>query len=200
MLQLQYQSAEPFDVLQPYVFQMGPVDFYRQYIKAYPESESRRTILRGFRHYLRDLDKLGALVAVIVDGSFVTKKPNPGDIDISLFYDVESVNSMKPEEYTLLNNLSNDSILCQEANKRKYHTHPYHCVPIWHKPTEELTDISKDFTEKALSFWSGSRDNKTTKGVIIIVFRREEAEQLEALISWDPCCNSCPCRRARYGR
>ncbi|MEN9609413.1 MAG: hypothetical protein RLZZ628_227 [Bacteroidota bacterium] len=81
-----------FDIrgyLKPYeIIEMNPLLFETIFVESFEESVSRRLIFEAFQRYNSELS------AIIkepylqwVDGSFVTNKENPNDIDILTFID-----------------------------------------------------------------------------------------------------------------
>ena len=77
-----------------------------------PQSESRREVLSPQRNslcarllaYLEELRRVGIDAEVLVDGSFVTAKPDPNDIDLIVVLpaDHDFTHSLSPREYNLL--------------------------------------------------------------------------------------------------
>lgn len=77
-----------------------------------PQSESRREVLSPRRSslcarlqvYFEELCHLGIDAEVLVDGSFVTAKPEPNDIDLIVVLpaDHDFAGSLSPREYNLL--------------------------------------------------------------------------------------------------
>ncbi|ACT96896.1 DUF6932 family protein [Dyadobacter fermentans] len=76
-------NLKPYDVIQTDWF-----TFKAEFVDAFPHSETRRLIFENFSVYME------TLIAIIgtgfhqwIDGSFVTRKLNPGDIDFVTFID-----------------------------------------------------------------------------------------------------------------
>lgn len=77
-----------------------------------PQSESRREVLSSqrsslcgrLRAYLEELRYLGIGAEVLIDGSFVTAKPEPNDIDLIVVLpaDHDFARSLSPREYNFL--------------------------------------------------------------------------------------------------
>ena len=51
------------------------------------DTKKRKNLFHTFKHYLEGLKAHNVKYDLYIDGSFVTKKCSPGDIDILLFYD-----------------------------------------------------------------------------------------------------------------
>ncbi|MCY4584367.1 MAG: hypothetical protein OXE50_16475 [Chloroflexi bacterium] len=58
-------------------------------------TQQREKLISGLESYLRIWDESGFLSSVIIDGSFVTKKLNPGDIDMILAPKAEALFSLE---------------------------------------------------------------------------------------------------------
>ena len=54
-------------------------------VDAFPDSESRPDLIGGLRIVLETLRSVGIQGTLWIDGSFVTEKPNPNDIDVLLY-------------------------------------------------------------------------------------------------------------------
>lgn len=71
---------------------------------AFQGSDIRVRPFEKLKEYLRELGKTGFAAAVIIDGSFVTSKPEPEDIDLILIvaagHNFET--ELRPFEYNLL--------------------------------------------------------------------------------------------------
>lgn len=73
--------------LKPYTkIEMGLVEFERRFVLNIKESENRKLIFEEYSKYVFDLAELiGKPVIQWVDGSFLSKKINPRDIDVLTF-------------------------------------------------------------------------------------------------------------------
>ena len=84
--------------LKPYeLIEMNKQDFEATFVLAFEETSSRAKLFETFQTYISDLIRvIGTNFYIWVDGSFVTTKRNPNDIDIvtfipdSLFYQFEN--------------------------------------------------------------------------------------------------------------
>lgn len=73
----------------PYGIYSAKLDDIRERFCSYGNIELREKLFKTFEKYLKEILKHKVELEVYVDGSFVTDKSEPGDIDILLFYDVE---------------------------------------------------------------------------------------------------------------
>lgn len=71
---------------------------------TFQRSDTRPRIFDCFERYVRDLRTSGLVKAVLIDGSFVTGKDEPGDIDliIILHRDHDYTSTLRPFEYNAL--------------------------------------------------------------------------------------------------
>lgn len=65
-------------------------DFEDILVNAFPMDSTRHIILEGYKRYLASLkDVIKSNFYQWVDGSFVTEKMNPNDIDVVIFVDYD---------------------------------------------------------------------------------------------------------------
>jgi len=76
------------------------IDEIKEYFCSFGNKELRQNLFNTFEKYLNELKKHNTEYEIYVDGSFVTNKHEPGDIDILLFFNVEYNNK---EWLTLIN-------------------------------------------------------------------------------------------------
>lgn len=181
--QLQYQNTTPYETLVPGLQQVGPISLYYQCVKAFHESPTRRKIFYGFTSYIKTLHKMNVLVAVIINGSFVSKKPDPSDIDISLIFDADIIASLSNRDSLCFHHLTCDLCCWQHQNKKNFYTHPINCIPVWGNPSEYQKNTSKETFEKAVGFWAKSKDNSFSKGMLIVYLNRKAYHKMEVLFS-----------------
>ena len=66
-------------------------DFLTQFLENFPESNTRLNILKDFRTLIRAVSQISLPEYIWVDGSFVTSKQNPNDIDFCYFLDYKNL-------------------------------------------------------------------------------------------------------------
>lgn len=76
-------------IYQPGLFYENAEDAALKLIYDFPESQRRKGLFDNFVGYLRVLCSTYKPVEVWLDGSFVTKKLNPGDIDLLVVLPIE---------------------------------------------------------------------------------------------------------------
>jgi len=68
----------------------------QHFVQAFPHSETRQRLFENFQNYLNSFqEEIFPWFGQWVDGSFVTLKENPKDIDVVTFLDWEVVESKK---------------------------------------------------------------------------------------------------------
>lgn len=87
------------------------------FVTAFPTSNTRETIIGGYKKHRDELATLGVTCIQLLDGSFVSNKADPGDIDMVGFMDLEAVDALSPDDQMKLKALfsgkvTRDSHLC----------------------------------------------------------------------------------------
>jgi len=67
-------------------------------VGSFPSSATRSEVMAGLENVIVQLEKEGIEAEVWVDGSFLTKKPNPNDSDIIVFVESEVYMNATPEQ------------------------------------------------------------------------------------------------------
>lgn len=68
-------------------------------------SDERVRLFQRFEQFIQDVHFWGNVEEILVDGSFVTSKQRPSDIDLILVYraDFDLGSQVRPQEYNLIN-------------------------------------------------------------------------------------------------
>ena len=86
-------------------------DFYMFFLHNFPESKTRKMILDSFTSFLDKFQKLfNTNIDAWIDGSFVTKKLDPKDIDVVFFIDYELLENEKSKLIQDFHQLVNNHI------------------------------------------------------------------------------------------
>src|SRR5690606_32917183 len=69
---------------------------YARFVETVADSgsPSRSEIWEGWMRHRAAFGLLGIPFATLVDGSFISTKPNPGDIDLCILFDADRVNRL----------------------------------------------------------------------------------------------------------
>lgn len=92
-----------------------------RYVTAIQGSRTRPTIFAGFKRFRSDAVEQGITGTQWVNGSFVTNKPDPADVDVVTFCDYAQLNSLSDAAQAFLLQYLNG----RELTKAKYSTHAF---------------------------------------------------------------------------
>ncbi|HET7234567.1 MAG TPA: hypothetical protein VFJ16_31435 [Longimicrobium sp.] len=73
-------------------------DVHDRFVAQFPKSNTRPGIWDGWMRHRQDLDAFGIPYATMVNGSFVTMKEDPGDVDICLVMEADSINQLEASD------------------------------------------------------------------------------------------------------
>lgn len=93
------------------LFESGITDLrieecYQLLVNTFNKNVQRENLMERFLVYYWELCQLGIYIEMWLDGSFVTKKENPSDVDIVLILDREQVKSLGREQSNQLMTLT----------------------------------------------------------------------------------------------
>ena len=77
---------------------ISEADITRFFVEPFGEKERRVKLAGGLVQLLGKLKELAPKFEVWLDGSFATHKPEPEDVDVAVFYDINEVNALDNEE------------------------------------------------------------------------------------------------------
>jgi hypothetical protein len=75
---------------------------YQRFVLDFPSSSTRQQIWDGWMSHRMQLAATGVHFSTLVDGSFISSKLDPGDIDICLLLDSSEVEGLPPEVQDVL--------------------------------------------------------------------------------------------------
>jgi len=135
-------------------------------VNDFSHSRTRGRLYEKFIRYISALRRRVRLIGAVVDGSYVTNKVDPNDIDLSVIVDGSAFENCSPKSQSMLAKfIINDS---PDAG-HFYDCHPFLCFflyPDGH-PLSSLNDIS--LVESA-RFWMLTKEDqpKGPKGILYI--------------------------------
>jgi hypothetical protein len=124
-----------------------------EFVNPFPESETRATLLEDFALLFRSLHKAGIVGQIWLDGSFLTTKPNPGDIDFILVIETVFFDSSSASQQALIESFSDDDTIC-DTNV------------LYVFPPEQSDNISQ--TDYWKSRFGSSADGTVLKGIVTL--------------------------------
>jgi hypothetical protein len=80
----------------PGVHPMAPSDLEVTFVTAFPHSSTRGDIMKGYKKHSEEIVALVGSCEQLLDGSFVTNKNDPGDVDMVLFVDAAVIDNLTP--------------------------------------------------------------------------------------------------------
>ena len=89
-------EAKP--ILEPGLNDLALSDLEMYFLSSFPESTTRPALIEGLKAYLAHLKSLGVQIELWVDGSFVTTKLNPSDVDLVLFAPAAGLDTLEPQK------------------------------------------------------------------------------------------------------
>ena len=122
-------------------------------VSPFDDSRQRKLLLNGLLALLEEVNEVSIFTEAWIDGSFVSDKEEPNDVDIVLWYDV--VSSISPRELQAYRELQDDDLMMYRYNCDVY------------------LEISGDDTaRRQWENWFGHDKTGQPKGIIRIIFRR----------------------------
>ena len=154
-------------------------DVYHKLVsrRSFPDSETRKQIFLGFCAYNKLLTPYNLILDQYLDGSFVTAKTNPADIDIINFYDGEKYE--KNYGGCDFNDMP-VSLLHQDSkshNQKLFRTHPLP-VPVYLHDDEKFEEITAPNEQYLTEIFTTSATGQK-KGIIVLDKRENDFKRFE---------------------
>jgi hypothetical protein len=108
-------------------------EFEAHFVTSFPHSRTRKAILAGYNQHSEEIVSLVGACEQFLDGSFVTSKNDPGDIDLVMFIDAAVVDALPHDKQQKLL-----SLVAGPNTKTKYMCDAYFCpvYPTGHPMSE----------------------------------------------------------------
>jgi hypothetical protein len=88
--------------LEPGIHDLDHSALEEHFVTAFPHSSTRSAIIAGFGRHSNELMQLGIPCVEFLDGSFVSNKADPGDIDMVGFMDLDAVDALDNDQQNTL--------------------------------------------------------------------------------------------------
>lgn len=138
-----------FDPIYPAGFHDISFDnLYEIFVTPFENGERRKYLTDRFRAYIEKFSELGLKAEIWLDGSYSTNKPEPGDMDILIVFDVNEVNNLPMEKRPLLQELFD-----RELSKIRY------SIDVLLLPSNDINNRSY------WRGWFGFSRNEQPKGI-----------------------------------
>ncbi|CAM3309475.1 nucleotidyltransferase domain-containing protein [Filibacter tadaridae] len=147
-------------------------EFEKQFVAEFSTSTTRSEIYKNFKDWLKLLIDVLPPSYIWLDGSYLTDKTNPNDIDLVVFYKPEDIVDLGQEGTeklgTIINQLSDG-----------YNCDAYFCYSLDHLP-QEVIEANFGGQEKIMeTYWMGQfcfDRSRNPKG--IVEFNKDVIEKL----------------------
>jgi hypothetical protein len=155
-------SQQPFlsdGNLNPGIHTYKVNDFQSQFVTGFPNSVSRQSIFSNFDIWISQLNKILPPRFIWLDGSYLTKKIDPKDMDLIVFYYPEDIVSqqMSDDLQNIINNIS-----------RTLDCDAYMCYSFDHWSPQQIATVPQEMAIMQ-TYWMGQFGfdrNKRPKGII----------------------------------
>lgn len=132
-------------------------------VDGFPKSQRRQTLWNNFLHLLALIKQAGLSCDIWVDGSFLTQKIDPDDVDFVVEVPISALTAPSIEQQEILNQLS----LMAYCKTFRMHSFVIYSAPIGHKAFGKC--------QAARSYWEGafgkSYIKKEPKGIAVVEVR-----------------------------
>lgn len=85
-------------------------DLPNHFVTPFINQEKRLKLIERFSYLIEKVEEIGISFEVWIDGSFVTNKEEPNDIDIAFFYDPNAANLLPADKKIIFQEVANNSI------------------------------------------------------------------------------------------
>ncbi len=129
-------------------------------VDGFPLSQSRSNLWKGIDFILGALGNAAIPCDIWVDGSFLTKKINPGDVDLVVDIPIDFVTTATPEQLSLIENLTEQ--LYRKSDN--LHSFVMFKTPIGHAMHVDMLRVHKQW-ERDFGF---AYTSKEPKGIALV--------------------------------
>ncbi|WP_079515530.1 DUF6932 family protein [Rossellomorea marisflavi] len=133
--------------LLPGIHEYNVEDFKKQFVEDFTESSSRERIYKDFCIWIEELNRVLPPAYMWLDGSYVTEKPNPNDMDIIVFY-CPKVIQIKGEEVSKQIGYTVNEV------SRRLNCDAYLCYTLENFSSQELARLPDQMTIMD-KYWMG---------------------------------------------
>jgi hypothetical protein len=129
-------------------------------VNGFPNSNTRPTIITGYKKHRAELEHLNIDIEQLLDGSFVSTKNDPNDIDLVCFADADVIDNLSPLDKQKFHNL-----VMGKSTQSFYNCDAYFC------PTVPENDSRYSHCRQNRKYWIGEFGydrNEKPKGVLRI--------------------------------
>lgn len=96
-------------LLQPGIHDITKNDLSNHFVTPFLNQVKRIQLIERFNYLIEKVELIGIPFEIWINGSFVTNKEEPNDIDIVFFFDPAKANSLPADKKILLEEVANNS-------------------------------------------------------------------------------------------
>lgn len=130
-------------------------------VDAFPASKRRKMLWENFEALLAKIQDVGLRCKIWIDGSYVTKKVDPDDIDLIVEVDVSNLQAVTSDQRALLGEISNNMY---HGSPMKLHTFFIFDAPVGHALYAEALAVR----DRWVKDWGYSLRARTPKGILVL--------------------------------
>jgi hypothetical protein len=101
-------------LLEPGFHDLNFEDLEVRFVKPFNSSTSRKTVMGEFSNWVNKFKELGLKAEIWINGSFLTEKINPKDIDVVVFINSKEIRELSAENKVKLSVLTNEKLTDEE--------------------------------------------------------------------------------------
>lgn len=146
--------------LEPGLHNMGVDEVERNFVTNFPHSSTRESIMDGFKKHSDEINVIVDECIKFLDGSFVSNKNDPGDIDMVCFIDGDKVDSLSPADQAKL-----QALVAGPVTKASHKCDAYFC------PTYPDNHPKHAHTRSQRKYWMGEFGYDrldVPKGIVVV--------------------------------
>lgn len=111
--------------LDPGIHPATTADIKTHFVDAFPASVTREAIFEGYERHTADLQRCPVTFEQYLDGSFVSSKTDPGDVDLVCIADADTLDALSPEKQNIIRHLFRG-----KATKATHHCDAYFIASV----------------------------------------------------------------------
>lgn len=97
-------------LLQAGIHDITKADLSNHFVTPFVNQEKRLKLIERFGFLIEKVEEIGISFEVWINGSFVTKKEEPNDIDVAFFFDPKAANALAPDKKLIFQEVAANSL------------------------------------------------------------------------------------------
>lgn len=149
-------------LIEPGIHSMDMTEFYDTFVAQFTTSQRRQIIFNNLIDFIKSISHSYKVYEIWIDGSYVTQKINPNDVDIVIFFPLEDFIQVSKVWSSLRNAINIDS---------------YSAVAVTEETLNKLSPSDQNKAHNNRNYWKGQfgfdRQDQP-KGIINIKWEKIE--------------------------